>query len=187
MKLLLERNPDLVDHYDVEAALRQASGEGEVEIVRFMLDFGVSPKAPQEYEPSALHQAAATGQEQTARLILRKRPGPGDEEFYGGFALHYAARAGQPALVELLLRNGSSANDRTSVLGTTPLHAVAEIRPAGQMAILQMLQRGKGDLGQEEPADLDRYKAVIRVLLKNGADPRLRDSEGHTPLELAQY
>lgn len=186
VKLLLERNSELVDHDDVEAALRRASGEGKVDIVRLLLDFGVSPRAPHEYEPSALHRAAATGQEETARLILRKRPGPGDEEFYGGFALHYAARAGQPALVELLLKNGSYASDRTSLGGATPLHAVAETRPAGQMAILQILARKKAYLDQEEPAGLDRYKAVVRVLLKKGADPRIRNSQGQTPLELAQ-
>ena len=186
VKLLLHRNPEMVDHDDVRAALRQAAGDGQVDIVRFLLDFGVPPRATDEYEPSALHLAALSGQEGTARLILGKRPGPGDEEFYGGFALHYAAREGQPALVELLLKNGSYANERTTIWATTPLHAVAETAPAGTTAMLQVFQKKKMELTQEEAAAADRYKAVIQVLLKNGANPRLRNSQGQTALEVAQ-
>ncbi|GIJ98169.1 hypothetical protein Aspvir_000284 [Aspergillus viridinutans] len=183
---LLKKNPALVDHADVEAALRKAAGDGQVDIVRLMLECSVNPRAPHEYEPSALHLAALHGQEKTAQLLLETGIGVYSEQFYRGHPLHYAAWAGQPALVELLLRHGAKANDHMTMSGDTALHVVAHTAPAGKKAILQLLQRKQLELSQEEAAVVDRYKAVIRILLKNGANPRLRNSDGHTATELAE-
>ncbi|GIJ89201.1 hypothetical protein Asppvi_008131 [Aspergillus pseudoviridinutans] len=183
---LLKGNPALVDHDGVEAALRKAAGDGQVDIVRLMLDCGVNPRAPHEYEPSALHLAAFHGQEKTAQLLLETGIGVNSEQFYTGHPLHYAAWAGQPALVELLLRHGAKANDHLTMSGDTALHVVAHTAPAGKKAILQLLLRKQLELSEEEAAVVDRYKAVIRILLKNGANPRLRNSDGHTVSELAE-
>jgi ankyrin repeat protein len=186
VEFLLKKHPTLVDHDAVEAALRKAAGDGQVAIVRLMLECGVNPRARHEYEPSALHLAAFHGQEETAQLLLEEGIGVHSEEYYTGNPLHYAAWAGQPALVELLLRHGAKANDRVTMSRDTALHVVAHTPPAGKIAILQLLHKKQLELNQEETVIVDRYKAVIRVLLKNGANPRLRNGNGRTASELAE-
>lgn len=89
--------------------------------------------------------------------LLRKGTSADIEDSAGYTALHYAARGGHVEVCKTLLKNGANVNAVTRCGHATPLHRSS--------------MRG-----------IDR---VVELLLKSGADPNIRDSDGYTALHRA--
>lgn len=92
-----------------------------------------------------------------------------------------AARSGDVSALQALLRGGADPNESGGVNGWTALqHAihknqaqsVAALLDGGRMTPLMMA----AGYGQEE---------IVRLLLKKGADPRLRNLQGEAAVDLA--
>lgn len=81
---------------------------------------------------------------------------------YGETPLYYAIKYSMPEVVEELLKAGADANAQLSYDLSTPLHTVFGVKGA-----------------------LDEKNALVKSLIAHGANPKLADKEGLTPLHLA--
>ncbi|XP_033760138.1 ankyrin repeat domain-containing protein 39-like isoform X1 [Pecten maximus] len=88
---------------------------------------------------------------------LSKGVSPNLTDNSGYTALHYACRHGRKLVCELLLRHGADANSMTKSGRVTPLHRAAYC-------------------GHED---------IVSILLKNRADPLIKDVDGKTALHKA--
>ncbi|RIB23243.1 ankyrin repeat-containing domain protein [Gigaspora rosea] len=76
----------------------------------------------------------------------------------GNISQHYATRSGKLEICRLLLEHGANVNAVTPELLSTPLHRAAIINNS----------------------------EIVHLLLSSGANPKLKDSDGHTPLDKAR-
>jgi hypothetical protein len=109
---------------------------------------------------TSIVDAAAYQDAELVKLHLQRGTDPNTRGQPGlnATALHYMAMSGNTEVVELLLQKGADPNARANVYCEYPLHgAVFNRAPLG----------------------------TIRALLKHGADPKLRDYQGQSALDLA--
>lgn len=104
-----------------------------------------------------LHDAALKGHLEIMELLLSHGADVNSLNAQGATALHDAALAGQRAAAEALLKHGANIDARDSESGATPLHQAASWGRRG----------------------------VVELLLARHADPRIKDKNGHTALDLA--
>lgn len=105
-----------------------------------------------------LHQAVFRNDFSLTNKLLKQGYTVAHETDDGQTPLHIAAECGLDAMCAFLLKNGADV-DALDNFGGTPLHAAAAC------------QKGV---------------AVIRALVEKGADVRLKDAAGMTPLALAK-
>ncbi|XP_023313583.1 ankyrin-3-like [Trichogramma pretiosum] len=117
----------------------------------------------------------------------------------GNSPLHLALTDGyKKMIVELLLRSGANPN-LTNAEGLTPLHIICkrdERVDHGMADILFKISREKHQMVQVDAQDKtgqtplhyavshDCKKQIVQLLLENGANPNLSNSEGSTPLHI---
>jgi ankyrin repeat protein len=104
-----------------------------------------------------LHDAALKGHLEIMELLLSHGADVNSLNAQGATALHDAALAGQRPAAEALLKHGANIDARDSESGATPLHQAAS-------------------WGR---------RSVVELLLARHADPRIKDKNGHTALDLA--
>jgi ankyrin repeat protein len=129
--------------------------KGDIEVVRSMLDKGVSTKA----KNVALSDAIDEQQPYIVSLLIENGADVNSgERTNGNTPLHNACRVCQPDIVRMLLEAGANVNAKYINSGATPLHsAVYNLCPPG----------------------------IIKTLLDNGAEVNVQDREGYAPLHLA--
>ena len=106
-----------------------------------------------------LHYAALFGDLHRAEELIRAGADVHTSDHDGQTPLHYAAQGCSISVAELLLVKGAHV-DAEDADGNTPLWNAA------------MRTRGDGP--------------IVQVLMSRGADPRHRNREGRTPVELAR-
>ncbi len=104
-----------------------------------------------------LHDAALKGHLDILELLLAHGADVDSRNAQGATALHDAALAGQKNAADALLKHGANINAHDSESGATPLHLAAS-------------------WGR---------RSVVELLLARNADPRIKDKNGRTPLDLA--
>ena len=128
---------------------------------RIGLHKGVNPEIIQflhkELQRFPLHQAVFLNDFYTADKLLDQGYTVAHETDDGQTPLHIAAECNQPAMCLFLIKNGAEV-DALDNFGGSPLHAAAACQSQVR---------------------------VIKLLLKYGANPRLRDAEGLTPRAVA--
>ena len=87
----------------------------------------------------------------------------------GVTALHHAVRFRSPAAVETLLRRGAAVNQACSRSGSTALHRAVTSTGA------------PGTAGKQAEA-----RQIVEILLRYGADPKLRNKQGKTAADYAR-
>lgn len=130
------------------------------EVLKTLLDAGANPRLADSNGGTPLYIAA--GESATSlRLLLDAGVKP-DEPISGGkTALAFAADIGNIDSIELLIANGANVNNQDS-LGFTPIHQTVLSSWTGRRA------------------------EAIRLLLKHGANPKLKDKRGKTALDWAK-
>lgn len=163
---------------------------GLEELAKQLLDAGeVEVNVATSIGTTALMKAASYGHERFIRLLLSRKADLTKENWYGT-ALHAAAEAGQVSAILELVKAGVDVDIRGRE-GRTPLHCATI---SGHRSTMQTLL----DLGADiNLVCYNSYTAlqyailwelsmeIIKVLLENGANTEVRNSDGVTALHHA--
>ena len=153
---------------DYGGALFAASYDGSSQVVRLLLS-RAKPLYPFDLE-HALYAAAGFGYAEIASLLMRAGA-TGNMRNPGGYTvLARASEKGHVDVVGLLLDSGV---DPDSPIQPAP-HAPGEFSPSRDAGMTPLML-----------ASYNGHAAVVRELLKRGADAALRSHCGHTALELS--
>ncbi len=177
-------------------------------MVDFLLQTGIPIDLPDEYGDTPLHCAAQEGSEEVVASLLAHGASIEAKNAGGQTPLYKAIGVGAAEVVNLLLTYGARV-DIEDHRGYTPLHHAAIWHDediiahkssmdtaatipkafADHAVIAELLLKHGADpnaTGQDmrtplHCAVLNGFRAVAQKLLDTGANPALRDREGHTP------
>jgi ankyrin repeat protein len=160
------QTPNVVGN-DGKSALLVATEEHDPSMVQWLLEHGANVDF---YNPdykiidqTAFLSAGANGFNDILEILIPYAPNVSIRNGHGGNALIPAAEKGHVDTVRLLL-------EKTKV-------DVNFVNHLGWTALLEVVIYGR---------DNKAYQEIVRLLLQHGAEPRLSDKDGVTPLEHAQ-
>jgi ankyrin repeat protein len=136
--------------------LQTAAGRGNIKVTNYLLARGADPNAADRAGFTALYAAAGSDYgASTAEALLSHRANPNAKNMHGRTALHQAASQSAAKVIEVLLTHKADVNavDKNN---ETPLN--------------QAIRYGKND----------SRKAVVVILLRNGADVNIRNTRDGT-------
>jgi uncharacterized protein len=158
VRRLVQQDRRLLNANGVWTPLTAASEQGQVEVIRYLLDEGAQVNLRDRSGDSALDEVCYHGQLEAASLLLAHgadAAAAGDE---GDTPLMLASARGHTNVVALLLAHGcGDINRQTTEYGRTAVHS----------------------------ASWNGYVRVVRALLGAEADPHIVDRVGETPLVTA--
>ena len=181
------QDPDAREARDNCAGIHHAAWNGDVAIVRLLLEAGADKDAAWQNE-TALHLASRKGHLDIARVLLEAGADQDAAMQDGHTALHSASRKGHLDIVRLLLDPGVD-KDAARQNGETALHLASR---KGHLDVVRLLleagankdaarQNGATALhGASDQGHLD----IVRVLLEAGADKDARKHDGATAMHL---
>jgi uncharacterized protein len=138
--------------------LVQLAGSGTAQQVQDAIKNGADLNAADSNGKTALMAATFNPDSAVLTALLKAGASVNAKEHDGGTALMYAAVSNPPAVITTLLKAGANVNDQDKD-GGTPLIWAALFNPNPD---------------------------VILILLKAGADPKAKTSEGKTAFDLVQ-
>jgi len=190
---------------DGSTALLLAAYESNVDIVKALLAAGANPDSPNHFGVTPLLQASRYGDAATMEALLKGGASIEKAQREGETPLMAAARAGSVPAVKLLLEHGANPNATESLWDETALMwATAE----GHLEVVDvLLAAGADPNGKARASELtkrstrtdfpsggftavmwaarDGNEALIRRLVQGGADLKLANADGATPMMLA--
>ncbi len=138
-------------------AMEAAALRGQVDTIRTLIESGFDINAPTASGSTYLHDAALKGQTKAVQLLLDRGANIEAVNSSGGTPLHDAALGGSSDVMRILLDHGAAVNARDTESAATPLMLAASLART----------------------------SAISLLLARGADPSLRDRQGHSALDRA--
>lgn len=147
-----------------------------------------------------LHWAARSGALEIVKSLLANEASPRDRDTMGMTPLHWAARGGRAEVIRALMGHraksrGAGVGDR-DLFGQTPLHwavtdnhlpaieAVLQVEEIARRALLSSTDRN-GWTPLHVGAFVGRPD-VVRLLIRYGADPAIKDLAGKSPSQIAE-
>ena len=140
-----------------QMAIHFAATKGRDDVVRFLLEQGVSVDQGTSKGLTPLMLAAGGGHASTVGLLLNNGAGVNRTETYEMTALHYAAKLGRPGVIPALLNAGARV--------ASP--AQKGVRPLDFAAF-------RGDVD------------IARLLVEAGADPAAKGTHGNSAIDFAR-
>ncbi|MGA8030606.1 MAG: ankyrin repeat domain-containing protein [Bryobacteraceae bacterium] len=153
---------------------RTEAGRGEVQLVRYLLQFGPNLAIPDNRGYTPLENAIRMGNADSAVSLLESAPKNQKTPEFLGRILSPAIKKDESVVVEALLRHAALANDALSS-GATPLDAAAS---AGAIEVVRVLLNSGADPNKTGPngtsplddASLRGFDAIVEMLLDHGAE-----------------
>lgn len=144
-------------------ALLVATRNNSVDVARALIDAGADVNAKDNIRDTPFLYASAEGRNEIFKLIIATgRAKLDDTNRYGGMALIPAAHHGHPETVRMLIKAGVQLN---------------HVNKLGWTALIEAVILGDGG-----PV----YQEIVGDLLAAGADWKIADQDGVTPLEHAR-
>jgi ankyrin repeat protein len=173
-------------------SLHFAAKAGCVDVVDLLIKTGTDVNARDDFGWTPLHYAAFKGSvEIIRRLIASGADVNAEENEYGYTPLHVALVMSKEETVLELIRAGADVTKVTK-RGLTPLHLA--VQKCYVSAVEELLKRGapvnavdvKGNTPLHYAAECCKYgvrKKMMSLLLDFGADVKMRNKNGDTPLD----
>jgi uncharacterized protein len=194
--MALAQTPPTPTELSAFHGLHAAAAQGSVDDIRRLVQAGADLNARDGNGRAPLHVAAFQGHGAAARALIAAGADPGllDNQRYDAVTIA-AVRDDVPTL-QALLAAGASAKLVTSIYDGTALIAAAHLGHDG--VVRELIRAGApldhvNNLGWTALIEAvilgsggHRHTQTVRALLEAGADPRISDRNGSTPLQLAQ-
>jgi len=181
-RVLLEHGASVhMRNYNGQMPLHQASGRGLFGIVALLLKFGADVDALDDdsMTPLLLVFQYNLGDHiritKTAQVLLKHGASVHVRNKNGQMPLHLASQCGLSGIVEFLLKFGADVDARDKS-NSTPLHFAVSVSSPFQRRFYK--SHHKFPL-------LSRLIKTIKLLLEHGANLRLQNNKGETPLQVA--
>jgi hypothetical protein len=143
-------------------ALLLASAADNVDTAKLLVVLGADPDAQDDQQDSAWLVTGVTGSVAMLEVLLPARPDLALRNRFGGVSVIPASERGHVEYVRRVVATGIDVN---------------HINDLGWTAMLEAIVYGDGSAP---------YQEIIGILLDAGADPRIADKDGVTPLQHAQ-
>jgi ankyrin repeat protein len=193
---LIERSKDInVKGYFGQTALHEAARQGNVEIVKLLIDRGadINIITVDRNRGTALHDAALKGNMEIVKMLIEKGSNVNATNKSGGTVLAKAISSGNKKVVELVLDSGGAIN---VVLNEEKVSHLLQVVKEGKIEIAELLiARGAdvtcADFAGRTPLHeaVDRNGGLLGIatlLLEKGAKVDARSTyPGQTPLHAA--
>ncbi|RAO69914.1 uncharacterized protein BHQ10_005926 [Talaromyces amestolkiae] len=159
VKDLLEKGVPNINAQDSRGytPLHTAIEQDDLESAKALIDKGASTSRSNVMVQPVLKYAVALGNEDMVRLLLDNGAHVDERDAIGYTPLVSAAATGNETLLKLLIERGADLNARGATRGSTAMHQAAQSGHAG----------------------------IVRLLLRAGAKPDVRNLSGRTPLQIA--
>jgi ankyrin repeat protein len=153
------------------------------------------PTDPREIVSDALCFACRNRQANVVRFLLKRNPDVNFRAFLAGTPLHWAYFGGSRIVITLLLNAGADPTLRDAAFHCTP--RAFGICVAANWGLVSFVKRSlrldKSLVQIHEGRGTPLHEAarageieIVRILLRAGAVPSVRDADGRTPLDLAE-
>jgi ankyrin repeat protein/cytochrome c553 len=183
---LIKASPELLSAKDSAGVtpLQHAAGFGNLATMKFLIDKGADPNAPNKRKSTPL--VWSLHDEAKVRLLLQHGADVNAKTIDGRTALYQAATMGNAvSVMRLLLDKGADPNAKT-LNGMTPLMAAARSNLEGMRLLLQK----KADVNVTNAAGASALMAAaqtgrpeaVRMLLEKGANPNVKTKKDETAL-----
>ena len=178
-QLLLEHGASVhLRNKNGQTPLHFAAEHDRIVVVALLLEFGAPVDAPDNDNMTPLCSLGILKGVAVAEVLLRHGASVHVRSKNGQTPLHWASRWGRPDVVALLLKSGADV-DAQDDNAATPLHFIFTTSSQGNF-----LDDGYEDAGTELELSKEGLE-VIALLLEYGANVRLQNDQGKTPLQVA--
>jgi len=164
-------NPNAANNFGVTPLL-EASRYGDTATIKALLDGGADVAASAREGETPLMAAARAGSAAAVEMLIKHGADVNAAEtLQDQTALMWAAAEGHLDVVDVLLKNGADANKKARAAELTTRSTRADYPSGGFTALHWAVRNG------DEP--------VVRRLVEGGADLKITNADGATPMTLA--
>lgn len=164
-------------HSNGGSALMEAATAGNISVVKKLIEKGADVMIVDNDKVTALMSAASQGHLEASELLIELGVPVDAVADSGGTALMFAAGGGHLNVSKLLLAKGSDPNIRVKATDEY-IEQVAEAIAKGT----EEVEPHVDGVTSLHVAATGGHLSVIKLLLENGANPRVKDDEDKTPL-----
>jgi ankyrin repeat protein len=181
VRLMLERGADISAEGIIFGwtALHWAANNGHEAVAQLLLQKGADVNKMTVCKESALRLSAVNGHEAVVRLLLDNKADVNESGTYDWPVLHGTIENGHDAVVRVLLEKGASIG--VTWKGSTALSVAVD---NGHETIVQQLLENGAEVSSPMlyEAASRGYGAVVRLLIKKGANVNAKTEQGRTAL-----